>query len=254
MLIALTRSVSPAFADCELTHVDRQRIDVTLAAAQHTAYEAQLAALGCAVRRLPAAPDLPDSVFVEDTALVFDEVAVITRPGAPSRRPEVYVVAEALKAYRPLREITAPGTLDGGDVLTLGHAVYVGLSRRTNAAGVDQLRAILTPFGYTVHAIPLTACLHLKSAVTQVADDALLLNPQWVDPASFNGWRLIEVAPDEPHAANALLVGGRVIFPAAHQRTAERLTQASIVIAPVDVSEIAKAEGGVTCCSLIFKE
>jgi dimethylargininase len=252
--IALTREISPALAECELTHLAREPIDVGRARRQHEAYEAALAELGCAVRRLPADDGMPDSVFIEDVAVVLDEVAVITRPGAPSRRPETAAVEEALAVYRPLLRIHAPGTLDGGDVLVADRTVFVGLSARTNAAGIGQMREALAAFGYEVRAVPVDGCLHLKTAVTRVADGVLLINREWVAADAFAGWELIDVDPAEPFGANALLVGGRVIYPAGLPRTLERLRSLGIDVLPVPADELAKAEGGVTCCSLVFRE
>ena len=252
MHIAITRQVSPAMQECELTHLERQVIDVELATRQHHAYQEQLAALGCQVQQLPAEPDLPDSIFVEDTAIVLDEAAIITRPGAASRQPETESIAQALAPYRKLHTISAPGSLDGGDVLRLGKTLYVGLSSRSNMAAVEQMRAFLKPYGYTVTGIEVTGCLHLKSAVTQVAENTLLLNPQWITPALFPGWKIIEVDPSEPGAANALLLEEVVIHPAAYPATRQRLERSGMRVAPVDVSEVIKAEGGVTCCSLIL--
>jgi len=251
MLTAITRQVSPAIARCELTHLERVPIDASLAAAQHREYERCLGDLGCVVVSLPAEPGLPDSVFVEDTAVVVDELAVMTRPGAVSRRPEAASVARVLVPYRPVATITAPGTLDGGDVLRLGRRVLVGSSSRSNPEGVAQLRALLAPHGYTVEAVPVAGCLHLKSAVTEVALGTVLLNPAWVDPAAFAGLTRVEVEPAEPYAANALLIGRTVIFPTAFPRTAARLERAGVRLRLLDVSELAKAEGAVTCCSLI---
>src|SRR5512139_3298635 len=142
-MIAITRQISPRFQDCELTHLDRQPIDLDLARTQHQQYEAALRELGCEVISLPPEPDLPDSVFVEDVALALDEVAVITRPGADSRKPERESIAQALSPYRTLFTIEAPGTLDGGDVLSVGKTVYVGLSSRSNRSGLGQLQQIL---------------------------------------------------------------------------------------------------------------
>lgn len=253
MLIAMTREVSPLIAECELTHLERQPVDVERARLQHAAYAACLARLGCEVRCLPATPDLPDGVFVEDIALVLDEVAVILRPGAASRRPELPSVAQALEPYRKLLSIAEPGTLDGGDVLRLGRQLMVGLSERSNPAGVEQLRRLVEPFGYRVEGIPVSGCLHLKSAVTQVAENTLLLNPEWIASDWFRAMKIIPVHPAEPYAGNALLLNGTVIYPAAFPATAERLESAGIRLARVDVSELAKAEGAVTCCSLIFE-
>ena len=250
---ALTRAVSPAMARCELTHVARVPIDLELAAAQHAAYERALEQLGLSLRRLEAAPDLPDSVFVEDAAVVLDEVAIVTRPGAPSRRPETAAVADALADLRPIEHLVAPGTLDGGDVLRVGRRLFVGRSRRTNDEGIDQLRAIARRFGYVVDAVPIERCLHLKSAVTAVAADTLVIDPRAVPPGVFDGYRLIEVDPRESLAANALLAGEAVIYSDAFPSTAERLRRAGIDLRLLDVSEMAKAEGGVTCCSLLIE-
>jgi dimethylargininase len=254
MRIAITRAVSPGIGKCQLTHVERAGIDVAVASAQHREYERCLSALGCKVRTLPADPDLPDSVFVEDAAVVLDEVAVIARPGAESRRAETGTVAGALRPHRALAAIGGPGTLDGGDVLVVGRTVYVGLSGRTNANGFEQFRGIVEPLGYAVSPVPVTGCLHLKSAVTRVAPDRLLINRRWIDPENFRGLSLLDVDPAEPFAANALLVGETVVFPAAFPRTRGAMERTGIRVTAVDVSEIAKAEGGVTCCSLIFEE
>jgi dimethylargininase len=249
---ALIRSVSPAMAHCELTHLARSPIDVALAERQHAAYAHALASLGCRLLELPAEPDLPDSVFVEDTAVVLDEVAVLTRPGAASRQAEVDSVAGVLALWRPCVRIDAPGTLDGGDVLRVGRDLYVGQSGRSNAAGISQLAAALAPHGYRVVPVPVRGCLHLKSAVTLVGPETLLVNDDWVDRSHWRGLRFIAVAPGEPHAANALAVGGAVIHPASEARTRERLEAAGLRVMPVDVSEVQKAEGGVTCCSVLF--
>ena len=254
MLIAWTRAVSPTLADCELTHLEREPLDVARAAAEHAAYEALLGRLGATVLHLPPEPGLPDAVFVEDTAIVLDEIAVITRPGAPSRRPETASTAAALAAHRPLAHIQAPATLDGGDVLVAGRRLYVGLSTRTNRAAIGQLAAVLDPLDYEVIPVEFTGCLHLKSGVTCVADGLLLLNPDWVDAGTFPGHRAIAVDPAEPHAANALALGGSVIHPAHHRRTRARLEAEGLSVEPLVMTELAKAEAGVTCCSLRLQQ
>ncbi len=253
MLIALTRQVSPSIENCVLTHLERQAIDISLARAQHCQYEECLAALGCHIHCLPAEPDLPDSVFVEDTAVVLDELAIITRPSAVSRLSETASVARALGPYRKLCYIQSPGTLDGGDVLRVGKTLYVGLSSRSNQAAIEQMRELLHPHGYAVEDVQVSGCLHLKSAVTQVAKDTLLINPDWVDAGRFGGMRQIAVHLSEPYAANALLVGETVIYPASYPRTQAQLKSCGIPLMTVDVSELIKAEGAVTCCSLIFQ-
>jgi dimethylargininase len=164
----------------------------------------------------------------------------------------VPAIAAALAAHRPLQSIQPPGTVDGGDVLVAGRHVFVGRSTRTNDAAVTQMRRILGPFGYTVAGTDVRACLHLKSAVTALDDTRLLVNPRWIDPASFAGFTLVEVAPEEPTAANVLRLADRIIVPKAYPRTAERIAALGLRVELVDASELAKAEGAVTCCSLII--
>ncbi len=254
MLTAITREVSSSIAHCELTHLSREPIDLERARLQHRAYEQALSGLGCEVVSLAEQPELPDAVFVEDIAIALDECAIITRPGVESRRPEIDSIASRLGEYRQLYDIEAPGTLDGGDVLRVGRTIYVGLSGRTNPAAVDQLSGLAAPYGYIVRAVPVRGCLHLKSAVTQVAENTLLANPNWVERGSFSSamdW--LEVDPAEAYAANALLIGGSIIYPASFPRTQKRLEALGIPIHGVDVSELQKAEGAVTCCSLVFE-
>jgi dimethylargininase len=251
-LIALTREVSPGIAQCQLTHLERTPIDLELARAQHDAYERCLGTAGCVVQRLEATPDLPDSVFIEDTAVVFDELAVITRPGAPPRRDETIAVAEAIGPHRPVRRIEPPGTLDGGDVLVVGRTVFVGLSGRTNAAGVGQLRCTLRPLGYDVREVTVHGCLHLKSAVTAASEELLVINGAWIPDADLTGFDTLEVHAEEPYGANVLRVADRVIHAAAFPRTRERLEARGLRVESVDLSELAKAEGAVTCCSILI--
>jgi dimethylargininase len=251
--IAITRGVSPNIERCELTHLEPEAINVEGAREQHRRYEKCLAELGCAVQSLPPEPDLPDSVFVEDTAIVVEELALLTRPGAESRRAEIPSIAQVLGQYRHLAHIAEPGTVDGGDVLVLDRNVFIGLSCRTNEEGVRQVRAVLGPLGYAVTAVPVKACLHLKSAVGRVAPDTLLINRCWVDGTAFGDVRFIDVDPAEPRAAGALLIADTVVYPARFRRTLGRLDRAGIRTATVELSELAKAEAGVTCCSLVFE-
>ena len=248
--VAMTRPVPRSLTECELTHVQRVPIDMTVARAQHAEYERTLAALGCEIVHVPAADELPDSVFVEDTAIVLDEIAIITRPGAASRRPETGEVATTLGSFRQLRFLSEPATLDGGDVLRLGRVLYVGLGTRTNDAGVQQLADFISPYSYDVRAVPVDDCLHLKSAVTELAPGIVVINPQWVNGQMFRDHAIIEVDPSEPAAANVLRIGETVVAAAAHPRTNARLSSV-VHVRTVDVSELAKAEGAVTCCSLI---
>jgi dimethylargininase len=254
MLIAITRKVSDSITECELTHVDRQPIDLLLARAQHRTYEQCLTELGCNVRSLTAEPNLPDSVFVEDTAVVLDELAIILRPGADSRKAETVSIAKELGLFRRIYYMKEPGTVDGGDVLRIGRILYVGMSERSSSEGAAQMRSILKPYGYEVFEAAVKGCLHLKSAVTQIAEDTLLINRNWVDPKMFGAMKIIDIDPSEPYAANALWVNGTVIYPSSFPRTQKRLQDAGIRLSIVDASELAKAEGALTCCSLIFTE
>jgi dimethylargininase len=251
MRIAVTRPVPESLARCQLTHVSRVPIDVTIAAAQHRRYEEALTSLGCTIRHVPAAHDLPDSVFVEDVAVVLDEVAIVTRPGAESRRAERAAVAAVLSEYRPLQSIAAPGTLDGGDVLRVGRRLYVGLSSRTNEDGAHQLARLAEPLGYAVTSVQAAGCLHLKSAATAVDDETVVCNTGWIDSAVLGELDVIAVDDAEPHAANVLRIDSVLVCAAAHERTAARLRARGYRVVTVDVSELAKAEAGVTCCSLI---
>ncbi|HXE92072.1 MAG TPA: arginine deiminase-related protein [Terriglobales bacterium] len=252
--MAITRAVSRAIGRCELTHLERKPIDAQRATEQHEQYEACLRGLGCEVQSLPEEPELADSVFVEDAAVVLDEVAVVTRPGAESRRAETASVARALEPYRELVRIEAPGTLDGGDVLQSGRTLYVGRTARTNDAGIQQLAKLVEPRGYKVVPVEVRGCLHLKTAVTQVGENMLLVNPQMVETGAFGGAEFVEVDESEPTAGNALLIDGTVVYPAAYEKTLRRLEQQGIKVAAVDVSELLKAEAGVTCCSLVFEK
>jgi dimethylargininase len=252
MLTAITREVSSSINRCELTHSPREPISLDLARQQHRAYEDTLARFGCEIVRLPEEPDLPDAVFVEDTAVVLGDLAIITRPGAESRRAETESVAEVLRTYRELAYIEEPGTLDGGDVLHVGARVYVGLSERTNRAGAEQLRRLLLPKGYAVTPVEVQDCLHLKSSAALVTACILLVNPDCVDVDAFSGLSFITVDPAEPRAATALRIGGDVICPAHNPRTVEKLLEHRIRVTTVDVSELAKAEAGVTCMSIIL--
>jgi dimethylargininase len=252
MLTAITRAVSPAIVHCEISFIDRKPIDLAIAQSQHRSYEMLLEKLGARVLSLPAEPALPDSMFVEDPAIVLDELAVILPLGTESRRPEASSLANALSSFRKLSYVTLPGTLEGGDVLRIGRKLFVGLTRRSNTEGIHQLATILAPHNYEVIAVPVTGCLHLKSAVTHIGGNTLLANRAWFDTAPFTAYDWIDVDPAEPHAANALAYGGTIIFPASFPRTRTRLQAQGFHVTPIDISELQKAESGLTCSSLLF--
>jgi dimethylargininase len=252
---AFTRAVSPLLAQCELTHLDRVPIDAREADRQHAAYEAALAAAGFDVIRLAALPDHPDAVFVEDTALLLGDHAMILRPGAASRANETESTAAGLVDHFILHHLEG-GFVDGGDVLRIGDTIYVGQSTRTDAAGISNLRRLVAPLGYRVVEAALRDCLHLKTGATLAGPDAsearvLLFNPRSVDPAQFAGVEPLAIEGAEAAAANCLRVGDRLIVPAGNPRTVERLRGRGFNVVEVDVSELQKAESGVTCMSLI---
>jgi dimethylargininase len=252
MLTAITRAVSPAIVRCQLSFLERQAIDLPKARAQHRAYEELLREHGARVISLPAGADLPDSVFVEDPAIVLDELAVILPLGTEARRPEAASVAEALSPFRKLEYVTLPGTLEGGDVLRVNRKIFAGISRRSNVKGIRQLAAIVLPYGYEVTAVRVAGCLHLKSAVTYLGRDTLLVNRDWFDAAPFAGFDVIGVASEEPQAANALALGDTIVLPAAFYRTLARVQSRGFHTMPLDISELQKAEAGLTCASLLF--
>ncbi len=254
MLIVITRAVSPAIDQCEIGFIERQEIDLARANQQHHQYEELLAELGAKVISLPAEPDYPDSVFVEDPAVVVDEVAIMTRMGAASRRGESESLARALETYRPLRWLREPATLEGGDVMRIGRTLYVGVSHRTNSVGIEQLTSELGPLGYSVVPVAVRGALHLKTACCSLGDGAILANRAWLYPEALSQFRIVDVAPGEERAANVLKVGGSVIVPASFPRTAEILAREGLRVRMLDVSELMKAEAGVTCSSLIFEE
>ena len=253
MLIAITRGVSPALEKCELSFIAREPIDMARARDQHREYERTLERLGAKVISLPAEPDFPDSMFVEDPAIVLDELAVILPLGTASRRGEAESLGKALEPYRKLARVELPGTVEGGDVLRIGRELYVGLSQRTNAEGIRQLAAILTPYGYEVISVAVKGCLHLKSAVTYLGRRKLVGNREKIDTKPFEGYEWVDVAPEEPRATNALAIGETVIFPAAFPRTRERIENCGFRVMPIDISELQKAESGLSCSSLIFE-
>jgi dimethylargininase len=255
MPLAFTRAVSPRLAECALTHLGRSDIDVGRAAEQHAGYERALKEAGLAVRRLEPLDQDPDAVFVEDTAVLLGGNAIITRPGTPSRRDEIESTAKGLAPFFSIHRINA-GNLDGGDVLRVGTALYVGQSNRTDDEGTAALADLALPLGYGVVPVELGRCLHLKTAVTfaGLSRDGLptlLANPEWVDPRVFGDVDLVTVANGEPYAANVVLAGDRLLMAAGSPGTAAKLKKKGFTIVELDLSELQKAEAGGTCMSLI---
>jgi dimethylargininase len=250
-MLALVRDVSPQLAQCELTHLERAAIDAARAVRQHRDYCEALRTLGCRLEWLPALPQHADGVFVEDTAVMLAEVAVVTRPGAASRRGETPSVAAALARHVQVLQLSEPACLEGGDVLRIGRTLFVGASARTNSQGIEQLAQALAPHGYAVRAVAMDGCLHLKSACSFIPPDVLLVNPCWVDSAGFGAQRVIAVDEAEPYAANTLSIGGTTLVSSAYPHTRRRLQAAGVGTQALDVSELHKAEAALTCLSLL---
>lgn len=252
MLTAITRGVSPAIVNCELTFVARAPIDLAKALEQHRAYEQVLEKFGAKVISLPAEAGLADSMFVEDPAIVLDELALLFPLGTESRRAEAASLAKVLSKFRELKYVQLPGTAEGGDILRVGRNLFAGLSKRTNEDGIRQLRSIVEDYGYTVTAVPVSGCLHLKSAVTFLGRNTLLANREWFNASCMPGFEWIDIAREEPHAANALAFGDMVILPASFPLTHARIEARGFQVLPLDISELQKAESGLTCSSLLF--
>jgi len=251
MIVALTRPTGGELAQCELTHVDRESINIARACAQYEAYLDTLRSLGVEVIEMERLPQHPDAVFVEDTALVLPDTAVVLRPGAESRRGECESVARELANHRPVVELGAPATLDGGDIIVFGKRILVGETSRSNRHGVDALRDLLSPIGYSVEAVPVNGVLHLKSAATVVDDETLIYNRGQVD-LGFLDAKLIAAHPDEPQGANVVRVGDALLVDASAQRTVELLSSCTDRMQAVHVDEFAKAEGAISCKGIIF--
>jgi len=252
MLTAITRNVSSSFADCELSFIERKPIDMEKARAQHHAYEALLEKLGAKVISLPEEKELPDSMFVEDPAIVLDEVAIICPLGTERRRREAPSLRAALEPFRKLAYVKLPGMLEGGDVLRVGKKIFVGLTQRSNAEGIRQLAVTTEHYGYDLTAVPVTGCLHLKSAVTYLGRNTLLGNREWFDWKRFEGFDWVDVDPAETHAGNALAIGESIVFPASFPKTRARIEAKAFRVESLDISELQKAESGLTCSSLLF--
>lgn len=248
----IARAISPSLPKCELTHLGRAEFDLALARAQHSAYVAALESAGVCLRVLPEDPSLPDSSFVEDPLLILNSLRVMCQPAKSSRLAELAALAPVVAESGLVHQIQPPGTLEGGDVLEIGQSLYVGLSSRTNRAGFRQLEALATRFGYRVKPVPVRGCLHLKTAITSPANGVVLANPAWVDLEPFRDFEIISVAPAEPFGANTLEVNGRVLVSSSAPRTADILESRGISVQRLDISELHKAEAGLTCLSVLF--
>ncbi len=253
MLTAIIQRPSPRIADCELTYLPTQTIDNYNAIDQHRSYEDMLRGCGVAVMAMEANLHLPDSVFVEDTAVVLDELAIMTPMGVASRQAESEIVAATLQHHRPLAWIAPPARIEGGDVLRIGHYLFTGRSTRTNTAGIEALKTCVQSYGYSVIAVDVSGCLHLKTGCTALDEETVLINPDWVDPAPFKAFDRLSVPPEEPFGANILKIGDVICVHAGFERTKERIARRDYRTSVTDVSEFLKAEAGLTCMSLIFE-
>jgi dimethylargininase len=251
-LVALTHAPSPQMEGCELTFVERATIDFPRALQQHEAYCRLLRDCGAEVHLLSTNGDQPDCVFVEDTAVVLDEIAVVGSMGAKSRRPETEAIARELGKFREVERIELPGTLEGGDVLRVGRQLLVGVSSRTNDSGLRCFAEIVGRFGYEIIPVPVHNCLHLKTACTALPDQTLLVNPAWVGMEALRSYECICIPDREPWGANVALVNEIVCLSTEHKLTAEMISKRGFEVRTVDLSEFAKAEGGITCLSILF--
>jgi N-Dimethylarginine dimethylaminohydrolase len=249
---AFVRKISRSLGECELLHVRRQEFNIERAARQHAAYVRALEAAGLTVNVLPAEPELPDAAFVEDPVLVLDEIAVICRLASASRAPETESIEREVSRIRPIHRIVDPGALEGGDVLRAGKSLYVGLSSRTNQEGIRQLEGIVRRHGYRVMVVPVTGCLHLKTGVTSPAPGLLIANTDWVDLSSIHGFEILKVPNTEPWGANTLALDGRVLAAESCPHSADLLERKGLRVQRLEISELQKAEAGLTCLSVLY--
>ena len=253
-LVAVTNVPSPLLYLGVRTFADEAAVDYAVALREHEQYRDALRRCGCRVISLEVNRDHPDSVFVEDTALVLDEVAIMMSPGAASRRDEPRAIEQTLREYRHIVRVESPATIDGGDIVLSGRQLYAGESQRTNVAGISALATLSRGFGYNVTSIPVFGCLHLKSACSALPDGRFLVNADWIDVSPLPSQRLLHVPDSEPWAGDVLVIGERIIVSDAFPETIELLARQGWEVVPVAVSEFAKVEGGVTCLSLVFNE
>ncbi len=254
MLTAILHRPSAQLHHCALTYLPTQAIDTERAARQHRSYAELLRRCGVEVILLESNRHLPDSVFIEDTAVVLDELAIITSMGVASRRAETAAIQSALQAYRPTVRIAPPARIEGGDVLRIGRDLYVGRSTRTNDRGIAALKALAQPHGYAVRSVAVSGCLHLKTGCTALDEKTVLINPAWVDPAPFEALQRISVPPEEPFSANILGINGRLCIHSGFKKTRQTIERHGYRVDTIDISEFLKAEAGLTCMSLIFEK
>lgn len=249
---AITRKPAPNFASGLTTTSPQSPPDYPMLLAQHRSYIKVLVDLGLEVIELPELTDYPDAYFVEDTAVITPEIAVLANPGAPSRRGEPEFIIEDIARLREVRRITEPGRLDGGDVLQVEDRFFIGISERTNLAGAEQLGTYLQELGYSWQAVTVGAGLHLKSSVNYLGEDKLIITGELVDRTDFSDFDQVVVPIEEAYAANTLAANGHLLTPQGFPRTHEKLDKLGKPVIEMDVSEVAKMDGGLTCLSLRF--
>lgn len=254
MLHVITHLPSASLEQCELTFVESEPIDIQKARIEHENYRKMLENCGANVIVMDENIDLPDSVFVEDPIIVFDEVAVMTSMGVESRRKESAAIEKTFAKYREIKRIELPSQIEGGDVLKIGKRIFVGKSSRTNAQGIRDLREIMTPYGYEVIAVKVSGCLHLKTGCTALDEETLLINPEWLDSKIFAGFRQIVVPTEEPFGANILKINETICMNAAFPKTIKLVKSLGYKVQETDISEFVKAEAGLTCMSVPFLE
>ncbi len=248
---AITRTPAITF-DRGITTADLGAPGYEQVLKQHRAYVEALKTIGLKVIELDPLPDYPDAHFVEDTAVVTPEVAIITNPGAPSRQGEEKSIADVLKQHFPIETIQAPGTLDGGDVLMIGNHLLIGISERTNLQGAEQMGQILEKHGKTFTTVPVGAGLHFKSSVNRVAPNILLVTPDFADHKALGGYDRIVADTEEAYAANTLWINDHLLTPKGFPNTKAKLEALGLPIIEQDVSEMQKMDGGLTCLSIRF--
>jgi dimethylargininase len=253
VLMAFTREVSPCIQMCQLTFMKRQAINLKRAFHQHRTYVDKLRSLGVKVLSVPSTPWLPDAVFVEDTAVVLPELAIIAAPALHTRRTEVCDVAQLLKLHRDVRFLEGPATMEGGDIIHADKHLFIGESLRTNKQGISQLRDIVSSFGYATQSVRVSGCLHLSTGAAYIGRNTMLVNPAWIGVNAFNNYEAIVVSPDEPWASNVLNIDGNILMPDSFPHTRARLERRGFTVEVIDISEFQKAEAGVTCMSLRFE-
>jgi len=247
---AIVRDVAESYDQCVTTQ--QESIDVPLAKTQHQHYCNALKKAGVELIHIDADNRLPDCCFVEDTAIIVDDVAIITNPGARSRREEVAAMEKAISKYRTVHRISPPATIDGGDVLKVGKKIFVGLSQRTTQDSIDQVAQMVKSSNYEVIPVPIHKTLHLKSAVTALSDSYIIMAQGFFDARIFTGYEKIEVPPGEEYAANCLSVNENIFIPRGFPQTKSLIVRAGFSIVELENSEFRKGDGALTCLSVLF--